>query len=264
MSALARRFAEAGRPLLVGYLPAGFPSVDGAIVAMRALVEAGVDVVEVGLPYSDPLMDGPVIQDAVDAALRAGATTRDVLRTVEAVAATGAPTVVMTYWNPVESYGVPAFARDLAAAGGAGVITTDLLPEEAGEWLAAADATGLDPIFLVAPSSPVARLRRVAGVTRGFIYAASTMGVTGERTATSLVAPDLVARVRAVTDLPVCVGLGVSDGAQAAEVADFADGVAVGSALVRALGTGGVAAVEALAADLAGGVRGSRGAQRGT
>jgi len=252
---LAERFASAGRPLLIGYLPAGFPSVDGAVEALRAIVDAGVDVVEVGLPYSDPLMDGPVIQDAVDAALRAGAHTSDVLRTVAAVADSGVPVLVMTYWNPVESYGVQAFARDLAAAGGAGVITPDLLPEEAGEWLPAAAEHGLDPVFLVAPSSPAERLRRVAAVTRGFVYAASTMGVTGARASTSTRAPELVARVRAVTDLPVAVGLGVSNGAQAAEVGAFADGVIVGSALVRALAAGGTSAVAALAADLAAGVR---------
>jgi len=257
VSTLASLFASAGRSLLIGYLPAGYPTVDASIEAVRAMVAAGVDVVEIGLPYSDPLMDGPVIQDAVSAALRAGVRNRDVLRVVEASAGMGAPTLVMTYWNPIESYGVAAFARDLAAAGGSGLITPDLLPEEADEWLAAAQAHALAPVFLVAPSSPEARLRRVAEVTQGFVYAASTMGVTGARTQTSSLAPALVARVRAVTDLPVAVGLGVSDGAQAAEVASFADGVIVGSALVRALADGGNAAVAALAEDLAGGVRGS-------
>jgi tryptophan synthase alpha chain len=258
-----------GRAVLVGYLPAGFPSVDGAIAAMRTMVEAGVDVVEVGLPYSDPTMDGPVIQDAAAAALRAGVTTADVLRTVEAVAATGAPTLVMTYWNPVERYGVESFAQDLAAAGGVGAITPDLPPEEAGPWLAAAGAAGLDPVFLVAPSSTEARIRLVTGVTRGFVYAASLMGVTGARSTVGERAAGLVARVRAVTELPVAVGLGVGTGDQAAQVAGFADGVIVGSALVRALldaqraGTGpdaGAAAVGALAAELAAGVQQGRGA----
>ena len=170
------------RSVLVGYLPAGFPSVAGAITAMRAMVAAGVDVVEVGMPYSDPTMDGPVIQTAADAALRRGVTTRDVLATVEAVADTGAPVVVMTYWNPVERYGLEAFAADLAAAGGAGAITPDLPPEEAGPWLAAAGKVSLDPVFLVAPSSTEARLRLVTAVSRGFVYAASLMGVTGART----------------------------------------------------------------------------------
>ncbi|KQC39992.1 tryptophan synthase subunit alpha [Frankia sp. ACN1ag] len=255
---------EEGRSLLVGYLPAGYPTVDGAIAAMRAMVAAGVDVVEVGLPYSDPTMDGPVIQDAADAALRGGVTTADVLRTVEAVAATGAPTVVMTYWNPIDRYGPARFAADLAAAGGAGAITPDLPPEEAAPWLAASAEHGLDPVFLVAPSSSDARIRLVTGISRGFVYAASLMGVTGTRAAVGTRAADLVARVRATTELPVAVGLGVSTGAQAAEVAGFADGVIVGSALVKVLvdaqrsGAGDAAALDGigrLAAELAEGVR---------
>ncbi|MCL9760648.1 tryptophan synthase subunit alpha [Frankia sp. AiPa1] len=256
-----------GRAVLVGYLPAGYPTVDGAIAAMRAMVAAGVDVVEVGLPYSDPTMDGPVIQEAADAALRGGVTTRDVLRTVEAVADTGAPTLVMTYWNPVERYGVAAFAADLAAAGGAGAITPDLPPEEAGPWLTASAERGLDPVFLVAPSSSPARLRRVAEITGGFVYAASLMGVTGARAEVGNQAAGLVARVREVTTLPVAVGLGVSTATQAAQVATFADGVIVGSALVRVLVDGQrrgedpqatVARVGTLAADLARGVRGTQ------
>jgi tryptophan synthase alpha chain len=264
---LADSFAAArkeGRSVLVGYLPAGYPTVDGAIDAMRAMVDAGVEVVEIGLPYSDPTIDGPVIQEAVDAALRAGVTTADVLRTVEAVAETGAPTLVMTYWNPVERHGVERFAADLAAAGGAGTITPDLPPEEAGPWLAAAGRHGLDPVFLVAPSSSDERLRLVTSIAGGFVYAASLMGVTGARQSVGAAAEGLVKRVREVTDLPVAVGLGVRDGAQAATVAAFADGVIVGSALVGRLvdaersGAGreaGLAAVRELAADLATGVR---------
>jgi len=266
MSALADAFAAAraeGRAALVGYLPAGYPSYDGAVAAFAAMVEAGVDVVEVGLPYSDPLMDGPTIQEAVDAALRTGTRTADVLCTVAAVAATGVPTVVMTYWNPVDHYGVERFAADLAAAGGAGAITPDLLPEEAADWIAAATAHRLDPVFLVAPSSSQQRLRRVAEVTRGFVYAASTMGVTGARESVSNRAGELVARVREVTDLPVAVGLGVGSGGQAAEVAAYADGVIVGSAFVRRLldapsESAGAAAVGELAAELAAGVRSGR------
>jgi tryptophan synthase alpha chain len=263
MSRLSDAFEKArldGRAALVGYLPAGFPSAAGAVAALTAMVEAGVDVVEVGLPYSDPLMDGPTIQRAVDRALAAGTGTEQVLQTVAAVARTGAPTLVMTYWNPVEQYGVQRFAADLAAAGGAGAITPDLTPEEAGPWLAAADAAGLDPVFLVAPSSTDQRLARIARLCRGFVYAASTMGVTGARDRVSDRAPRLVARVRAVTGTPVAVGLGVSSGEQAGQVAAYADGVIVGSAFVRRLldapdEPGGVAAVRELAADLAAGVR---------
>jgi tryptophan synthase alpha chain len=260
VSQLAERIAEAraeGRAALISYVPVGYPDVDGSIAAMVAAVEAGADVIEVGVPYSDPGMDGPVIQEAVDVAVRAGVGLTDVLRAVEAVAAAGAVAVVMTYWNPVERYGVQRFATDLAAAGGAGLITPDLIPEEAGEWIAAAEAADLDRVFLVAPSSTEARLRSTTAACRGFVYAASTMGVTGTRATVSDAAEKLVARTRAVApDLAVCVGLGVSDGRQAAEVAAFADGVIVGSANVRELLEGrGADGVRTLTADLAQGVR---------
>ena len=262
-SPLAETFAAAraaGRGVLVGYLPAGVPSVDGGIAALTAMVSGGVDVVEVGLPYSDPVLDGPVIQTAVDRALAAGTTTAGVLRTVEAVARSGVPVLVMTYWNPVEQYGVDRFAADLAAAGGAGLITPDLTPEEAGPWLAAAERHRLDPVFLVAPSSTDERIARISALCRGFVYATSVLGVTGVRAATSDRAPRLVSRVRAATDKPVCVGLGVSSGEQAAEVAGYADGVIVGSAFVRRVldapsPAAAADAVRVLAGDLAAGVR---------
>jgi tryptophan synthase alpha chain len=255
---LEKVFASArdeGRAVLVGYLPAGYPSVDGGIEAMLAMVAAGVDIVEVGLPYSDPTMDGPVIQEAVDAALAGGVRVADVLRTVEAVAATGVPTLVMTYWNPVDRYGTSAFARDLAAVGGAGTITPDLPPEEAGPWMEACRREGLDGVFLVAPSSTDARISLVAGTGLGFVYATSVMGVTGARAVVGERAAGLVERIRGLTGLPVAVGLGVSDAAQAAEVAGYADGVIVGSALVRALRDGGPPAVADLTRELAAGVR---------
>ncbi|MCI0688288.1 MAG: tryptophan synthase subunit alpha [Sporichthyaceae bacterium] len=263
-SPVAETFGKAaaeGRAVLVGYLPAGFPSVQGGIDAMRAMVDAGVDVLEIGLPYSDPVLDGPVIQQAADQALRAGCRTADVLRTVEAVRDGGAAALVMTYWNPIFRYGVDAFARDLAAAGGAGLITPDLTPHVADEWLAASDHFGLDRVFLVAPSSTDARVASTARACRGFVYAASVMGVTGTRGSTSVVAPALVSRVRAVSELPVAVGLGVSNGRQAAEVAGYADGAIVGSAFCRRLlesgsdPAAGLAAVRALATELAAGVR---------
>jgi tryptophan synthase alpha chain len=257
--ALEKAAAE-NRAALIGYLPAGFPSVDGAITAALAMAEAGTDIIEVGLPYSDPLMDGPVIQRAVHAALTGGTKIADVLRTVEAVAAAGVPALVMTYWNPVDHYGVGAFARDLVSAGGAGLITPDLTPEEAGPWLEASDACGLDRVFLVAPSSTDQRIATVTGLCRGFVYAASLMGITGARKAVSDRAAGLVERVRARTSVPVAVGLGVSDGEQAAQVAGFADGVIVGSAFVQRLLSSpdeatGAAAVRDLAAELAAGAR---------
>jgi tryptophan synthase alpha chain len=246
---VAQAFSK-GRPALVGYLPAGYPDVATAKDAIRAMIEAGVDAVEVGLPYSDPVMDGPVIQRAAEAALAAGVRTRDVLATVDAVSKFDVPILVMTYWNPVERYGVNAFARDLANAGGAGLITPDLIPDEAADWLAASDEYKLDRVFLVSPSSTDDRLAMTASHCRGFIYATAVMGVTGARDQTSLAAPQLVARTKIVTELPVCVGLGVRSGAQAREVGGFADGVIVGSALVSALGEHGVAGVSRLTEEL--------------
>ena len=258
-----------GRAALIGYLPAGFPDVQGGIDALRTLVDAGCDVIEIGLPYSDPVMDGPTIQAAAQQALERGVRTTDVLRTVEAVAATGTPTLVMTYWNPVERYGVERFARDLAAAGGAGLITPDLTPDSDPQWPAAADAHGLDKIFLVAPSSTDERIAMTVAACRGFVYATAVMGVTGARATTSELAGPLVARTKAATDLPVGVGLGVSNGDQAAELAAKdgigADGVIVGSAFVRTLldhagddraeRAAGLRALAALTEDLAAGVR---------
>ncbi|NUT32005.1 MAG: tryptophan synthase subunit alpha [Hamadaea sp.] len=259
MSLFAKAEAE-GRPALVGYLPAGFPTVAGGIDAIRAMIDAGVDLVEVGLPYSDPVMDGPVIQRATEAALSGGVRTKDVLATVEAVSGRGVPVVVMTYWNPVERYGVPAFARDLAAAGGAGLITPDLIPDEADEWLAASDEHKLDRIFLVSPSSTDERIAMTVAHCRGFVYATAVMGVTGARDAVSDAAPTLVARVKAThAPVPVGVGLGVRDGAQAAAVGAYADGVIVGSALVQAVAEdSSLASLRALTADLAAGVRRAR------
>lgn len=255
LQALFDRCRQEDRAALLGYLPVGFPSVGASVEAMVAMVEAGVDAVEIGVPYTDPGMDGPVIQVAVDAALRAGTRVRDVLPAVRAVADAGAPALVMGYWNPLERYGPDRFAADLAAAGGAGAITPDLIPEEAAPWVAAARAHQLASVFLVAPSSTDERITVVGQVARGFVYAASTMGVTGTRASVGDRARELVARTRRLTDQPVAVGLGVSDGDQAAEVAGFADGVIVGSALVRALADGGVPAVRDLAAELADGVR---------
>jgi tryptophan synthase alpha chain len=243
-----------GRAALIGYLPAGYPDHDTAIAGLRAMVDGGVDVVEIGMPYSDPLMEGPVIQHAHQVALTGGTRTADVLATVRAVSES-VPTLVMGYWNPVHRYGFVRWAADLRAAGGVGAITPDLIPEEAPEWLAATAEHDLDPVFLVAPSSTDERLAVVGRTNRGFVYAAAVMGVTGARAAVGPLAEELVRRVRAQTALPVAVGLGVSNGDQAAQVASFADGVIVGSALVAALRDGGPDAVRTLTAELAAGVR---------
>lgn len=245
---------DEGRAALVTYLPVGYPSVADSYAALRVVAEVA-DLVEIGLPYSDPMMDGLTIQHATKRALEAGVRTRDVFGACEAVAGVGKHPVVMTYWNLVERYGVDAFARDLAAAGGAGLITPDLTPDEASEWVAASDAHGLDRIFLIAPSSTDERIRYTMDACRGWVYATSVMGVTGTRDETSDAAPVIVERARAASDLPIGVGLGVSNGDQAASVAAYADGVIVGSALIKRLDEGGLAGLEAMASELADGVR---------
>jgi tryptophan synthase alpha chain len=255
---VADRFAACraqGRAALIGYLPAGYPTVDGSVEGLTALVEGGCDLLEIGVPYSDPVMDGPTIQAAADTALRAGFRLRDLFAVVERVAAAGGSAVVMTYYNPVLRYGVDAFARDLASAGGLGVITPDLIPDEADEWLAASSRYGLDRIFLVAPSSTEERIAATARASSGFLYATSTMGVTGARAGVDAAAARIVARCRPHTDLPIGVGLGVRSGDQAAEVASFADAVIVGSAFVSAAERAGAPGAGALAAELADGVR---------
>jgi tryptophan synthase alpha chain len=257
--ALATARAQ-GRAALIGYLPVGYPSVDVSIEAMRAMVSGGCDVIEVGVPYSDPVMDGPTIQAAAEPAVQAGVGIGDALRAVTAVADAGAAAVIMSYWNPIDRYGVDRFAADLAAAGGSGVITPDLIPDEGAGWIAAARANGLDRIFLVAPSSTDARIVSTAAASRGFVYASAVMGVTGARDSVGSAAEGLVSRLRALAPgIPVCVGLGVSTGAQAAEIGAFADGVIVGSAFVRRLldspDASGVAAVGELAVELAAGLR---------
>lgn len=242
------------RAALIGYLPTGYPDVQTSMLAMTALVESGCDIIEVGVPYSDPGMDGPTIAGATETALRGGVRVRDTLAAVEAISAAGGVAVVMTYWNPVLRYGVDAFARDLASAGGYGLITPDLIPDEAQQWLTASDAHRLDRIFLVAPSSTPQRLIATVEASRGFVYATSTMGVTGAREAVSHAAPEIVARVKAVSGLPIGVGLGIRSRDQAAQVASYADGVIVGSALVSAL-RDGMSQLRLLTEELATGIR---------
>ncbi len=254
LSELFGRCRAEDRSALIGYLPTGFPDVATSISAMTAMVQSGCDIIEVGVAYSDPGMDGPTIAAATEVALRGGVRVRDALAAVEAIAAAGGHAVVMTYWNPVLKWGVDAFARDLASAGGLGLITPDLIPDEADEWLQVSDDHGLDRIFLVAPSSTPERLATTVRASRGFVYAASTMGVTGARDAVSVAAPELVRRVREVSDIPVGVGLGVRSREQAAQIGSYADGVIVGSALVTALGEG-IPAIRALTEELAEGVR---------
>jgi tryptophan synthase alpha chain len=267
---IARLREQENRPALVGYLPVGYPTVDRSIEALKTLIDHGADIIELGIPYTDPVLDGPVIQAAAQAALDAGARVRDVFRVLRELTdyAPHVPVLVMTYWNLVLKYGPDAFARDLADAGGAGLITPDLVPDEGADWLAASEAHGLDRVFLVAPSSTADRLRLTVQATRGFVYAASLMGVTGERSQVGSRAEQLVADTRAAGAANVCVGLGISTGAQAAETGRFADGVIVGSALVRPLLSDGPLTDDEWAArltnlaevteDLAAGVRSAR------
>ncbi|KQN86495.1 tryptophan synthase subunit alpha [Arthrobacter sp. Leaf69] len=244
-----------GRAALIGYLPAGYPSVEETIAAGIALAENGADLIEIGIPYSDPVMDGHVIQAATTEALAAGFHVKQVFDVVRGITSkTDAAVLVMTYWNPVVRMGVDEFSRQLADAGGAGLITPDLIPDEASEWMAASDKYGLDRVFLVAPSSSPERMKRTVEASRGFVYAVSIMGVTGARASVSSAAKDVVAAAHAAGAERVCVGLGVSNADQVREIAAYADGVIVGTALVVAIGDGGVDAVASLTKDLSTGL----------
>ena len=244
MNGVANTLAE--HAALVGYLPVGFPDLPTSIDAAVALVENGVDVLELGLPYSDPVMDGHTIQKATQQALAGGFRVRDVFTAVEAVRArVEAPVLVMTYWNPVVQYGVARFADALRDAGGAGLITPDITPDAADDWLAESERTGLDRVFLAAPSSTDARLAATVQASRGFVYAVSTMGITGARADLDAKARALVARLREAgatgpDTISACVGVGISTPEQVAEVLTYADGAIVGSALVTALAEHGV------------------------
>ena len=247
-----RRRNDEARGALIGYLPVGFPTLDESVDAAVALVEHGVDVLELGLPYSDPVMDGPVIQAATQQALQSGFRLADGFEAVRRITErTDAPVLIMTYWNPVVQYGVDRFADDLAAAGGAGLITPDLIPDEAGDWIAASERPGLDRVFRAAPTSPDARIAQAVDASRGFVYAVSTMGITGARSDVDQAARTLVSRLADAGSPASCVGLGISTSAQVAEVLEYADGAIVGSALVKALADGGVGAAGELAAELA-------------
>lgn len=254
-SVIRRRNDEAAGAL-IGYLPVGFPTFDESVEAAVAMVENGVDILELGLPYSDPVMDGPVIQAATQQALANGFRLADGFEAVRRITErVDAPVLIMTYWNPVVQYGVDRFADDLVAAGGAGLITPDLIPDEGAAWIAASERTGLDRVFLAAPTSTDARIRQVIDASRGFVYAVSTMGITGARSDVDRAARTLVERLTVAEAPASCVGVGISTAAQVAEVLEYAEGAIVGSALVNALATGGVAAVGELAAELARGTR---------
>ena len=251
------------RAALIAYIPAGFPSKERCLRVIQTLAAAGVDAIEIGFPYSDPVMDGPTIQEAAEISLKGGTRAADVLDALKVASNTGVAAVVMTYWSPIEKFGIDKFAEAIASHGGSGVITPNLTIEEAQGWLAASKAHNVNPIFVVAPSTSDARLAQVTAKTGGFVYAASVMGVTGARSNVTIDAHDLVKRVRSVTNLPVCVGLGVSTREQAKSVAAYADGVIVGSAFIKLLlneqdEEKALIAVSELAKELAAGVREGR------
>lgn len=251
------------RAALIAYIPAGFPSQAGCAKAIQALADAGVDAIEIGFPYSDPVMDGPIIQEAADISLKGGTTAADVFSALKVASGTGVAAVVMTYWNPIEKYGVEKFAQAIVDNGGSGVITPDLTIDESNAWIEATTKTGINPIYVVAPSTKEQRLKDVTAKTGGFVYAASMMGVTGTKDAVSATANQLVARVREVSDLPISVGLGVSTREQAKSLAAYADGVIVGSAFIKLLLEAqseqeGLDAISHLAKELALGVREGR------
>lgn len=259
MSAVAdaiRTRNEEAAGALIGYLPVGFPDLDTSVDAAVALLENGVDVLELGLPYSDPVMDGAMIQRATQRALANGFRLRDGFTAVERIRArVDAPVLVMTYWNPVVQYGVDRFATDLQNAGGAGLITPDLIPDEAAEWMVASDSHDLDRVFLAAPSSSDARMRQAVEASRGFVYAVSTMGITGARADVDAAARGVVSRLRDAGATSACVGLGISTADQVADVLTYADGAIVGSRLVAALEEDGVEGVAQVARALAEGTR---------
>jgi len=227
-----RAARDRGRKLLIPYLMGGMS--DDWTQSLAAVIAAGADAVEVGIPFSDPIIDGPVIQEAGLRALTRGTVPDAVLDGI-ARAEAPVPVVVMTYYNIVFRAGHRRMARSLAAAGVSGAILPDLPPEEIRPWATEADPAGIDTVLLVAPSTPPDRVARICARARGFVYAVARMGVTGERVDLGSDVAKVVERIRACTDMPVCVGVGVSTPDQAAEVCEVADGVVVGSALVRRL-----------------------------
>jgi tryptophan synthase alpha chain len=252
---LLQENSHAGRGSLVGYFPAGYPSVDESVEALVAMCRNGVDVLEIGVPYSDPVMDGLVIQQATEKALANGFRLNNLFDVVARVREqVETPLLVMSYWNPVLRYGVQRFAEDLKKAGADGMITPDLIPDEAQEWIRISDELNLDRVFLVAPSSSDARITANSDASRGFIYSVSTMGITGERTEVDSLAQTVVGRVKSATKTPTCVGLGVSTAAQVRDIVSYADGAIVGTSFIKAYESGGVSALAEKVSELAGGL----------
>ncbi len=237
MNRIDRKFEELRsqhRAALMPYLPLGYPTLDVSRQLIRAVADAGADLIELGVPFSDPLADGPVIQRATHAALKNGITLAKCLEITAAARADGVtvPLILMGYYNPILRFGIEAFGQGVSNAGADGLIVPDLPLEESAELNATCRANDLDLIFLAAPTSPPDRLQKIAEATRGFVYLVSVVGVTGAREQIAGDLPDFVARVRQFADRPVCVGFGIANADSARRVARIADGVIVGSALV--------------------------------
>ena len=244
VESLLRERAAESKGSLIGYFPAGYPDFDRSIEALVEMADSGCNVLEIGIPYSDPVMDGPVIQRATELALQNGFRISKVFDIIRAVRARSeVPILVMSYWNPILSYGVERFAKDLVASGGQGLITPDLIPDEAANWIQVSESKNLERVFLAAPSSSSERVAQAHDASRGFVYAVSTMGITGERTQLDTLARSVVSRIRQAGDRPACVGVGVSTAEQVREVNSYADGAIVGTAFINAYEEGGISSL---------------------
>lgn len=248
-----REIRAKGSGALVGYFPLGYPSLQESIDAAVVMCENGVDVLELGIPYSDPVMDGPAIQQASMEALENGFKVKEVFDAIAQIRSrTDTPVLVMTYWNPVVQFGEVDFAEALRKSGAAGAITPDLIPDEAETWLAATDEHNLDRVFLATPTSSSTRAQKAGKLSRGFVYAVSTMGTTGARDELDTKAREVVRNVREqAPQAVVCVGIGVSTAEQVREINAYADGAIVGSAFVNAYRQGGLSALAAKTKELA-------------
>ena len=241
---------------LIGYFPAGYPTIDESVEACLEMIKGGVEILELGIPYSDPIMDGPVIQKATEVARANGFRLRDSFEVIRRLREqTEVPILVMSYWNPILRIGLKKFAEELKTAGANGLITPDLIPDEARDWIEISEELGLDRVFLIAPSSSDVRIKRNAEASRGFVYTVSTMGITGERGELDALARNTVDRLREVSNTPTAVGVGISTGAQVREVNEYANAAIVGTAFIRAYAEGGLAGLIQKTQELAKGLQ---------
>jgi tryptophan synthase alpha chain len=243
---------DQGRPNLIGYFPLGYPSIDASVEVAIEMCRSGIDVLELGIPYIDPVMDGIVIQEATQTALENGFKLSQTFAALKKItSAVDTPVLVMSYWNPILQFGIENFALEIQAAGGAGLITPDLIPDEASKWLEISDRLDLDRVFLATPSSSVERVNNACRLSRGFTYAVSTMGITGARDELDELARSVVSKIRGSdTRQLAAVGIGISTAEQVEEVNSYADAAIVGSVFVRAYAEGGQSAVKSIVLEL--------------